>query len=115
MIDPGDGKKTGVSPFSGYAPPVDTRFKKGNKGGPGRPPGRTITARLRKIIEEDDDGKVADALAKAATSAALRGDFRFWNKIAEMLEGTSVNTGQVNIVITHVGGSPPAQVEVDDD
>lgn len=62
-------------------------WKPGESGNPkGRPKGRSITDRLRQIVEQDD-GKVADALAKAATKAALKGDFRFWQEILNRLEG----------------------------
>jgi hypothetical protein len=63
-------------------------FKPGQSGNPkGRPKGRTISNELRKIIEEDDDGKIATALAKKALQCALDGDFRYWNAIIERVDG----------------------------
>lgn len=72
----------------GTIPPPEHRWQPGQSGNPkGRPRGRGITDRLRKLVEEDDDGKLAAELAKAATDAARKGDFRFWNAIVERLDG----------------------------
>lgn len=66
----------------------DHVFRPGQSGNPkGRPRGNTITERLRKVVEQDDDGRIADELVKAATEAAKAGDFRFWNAIVERLDG----------------------------
>jgi hypothetical protein len=66
-------------------------WKKGQSGNPkGRPKGKTIASLLRQIIE-DNDGKIADALAKKAIQSALEGDFRFWNEIIERLDGKVPN------------------------
>lgn len=72
-------------------PPEEHRFKPGQSGNPkGRPKGTSITARLRKVVEEDDAGKVADALVKSAIDAAKTGDFRFWKEIVDRLDGPIV-------------------------
>lgn len=64
-----------------------TRFKKGQSGNPkGRPKGTGITNRLIRILEENE-GHVSEALAKAATAAALKGDFRFWKEIIDRVDG----------------------------
>ena len=63
-------------------------WKPGESGNPsGMPKGTVkITDRLRAIIEKDD-GQVAMALATAATKAALKGDFRFWQAIIDRIDG----------------------------
>jgi hypothetical protein len=62
-------------------------FKPGQSGNPaGRPKGTDLTTRLRKIVEESDQG-VADALMRAAVKAALKGDYRFWKEILDRLDG----------------------------
>lgn len=67
-------------------PPKEHQFKPGNPGG-GRPKGTSITARLRRIVLEDDGGKVAEALAREITKAALRGDYRFVREVLDRLDG----------------------------
>jgi hypothetical protein len=76
-----------VSPVNGQ--PVPEGFKKGQSGNPkGRPKGKSITAQLRKLMDEGLEGRdLADAMAKAAYKAALKGDHRFWKEIIERLDG----------------------------
>jgi hypothetical protein len=50
-----DGLKTGVSPISGTAPPVEHQFKPGNPGGPGRKPWKHITEAMKERIESGVD------------------------------------------------------------
>ena len=77
-------------------PSPATRFKPGNKANlAGRPPGRSITARLRELTEETKlgdtkikDGKqVADLLSEVIVKQALKGDFRFVQLLLDRLEG----------------------------
>jgi hypothetical protein len=64
-----------------------TPFKPGQSGNPaGRPKGSSLKARLERILSEDD-GKVAEALAKAGVQAALKGDYRFWAEILNRIDG----------------------------
>lgn len=65
-----------------YAP------KKGEVRNPlGRPPGRSIRARLREIIEGESGEAIVDALIGTAIQEARNGDFRFWNAIVENVDG----------------------------
>lgn len=77
-----------ASPRNGVAPPKATRWKPGQSGNPrGTKPGTVrVTDRLRRLIEQND-GELAEALAKAATKAALKGDVRFWKEIVDRLDG----------------------------
>jgi len=66
---------------------IPHQFKPGQSGNPaGRPKGASVTARIKKIIEQNE-GEIADALVKAAIKNALKGDFRFWNAIVERVDG----------------------------
>ncbi len=47
-----NGRKTGRSPLNGSIPPVEHQFKKGNPGGPGRPPTKHIRERIAEMMEE---------------------------------------------------------------
>jgi hypothetical protein len=62
-------------------------WQPGESGNPaGKPPGTTLTKKLRDIVEKNE-GEVADALVRAAVKAALKGDFRFWQEIINRVEG----------------------------
>ena len=84
------------------------KFKPGQSGNPaGRPKGRTLTNRLKAILEEEVNGKtVAQALMEAGVKAALKGDYRYWNHIAERIDGkvaqphehTGEDGGALNII-----------------
>lgn len=96
-----------------------TRFKKGQSGNPkGREKGFGITDRLRKIVEQDKDGTLAEALANAATEAALAGDFRFWNAIVERLDGKSLERvetdGTLRVEVHHVKVAKQIEDNADD-
>ena len=99
-------------------PPKEHRFKPGQSGNPkGRPKGTSITARLKRIMEQDD-GNVAEALAKAATKAALKGDYRFWKEIIDRIDGKVPDKvqsdGEILIRVNHVKDKP-VQDNADDD
>jgi len=48
----------GASPISGLPPPVATRWKPGQSGNPGgRPKGESITALLRRVLEQEHHGR----------------------------------------------------------
>ena len=62
-------------------------WKPGQSGNPkGRPKGTGLTDRLRKILERDD-GRAAQALVEVAVREALKGDFRFWDRIYDRMDG----------------------------
>jgi hypothetical protein len=77
-----------VSPLNGQPVP-NPPWKPGQSGNPkGRPKGKSITTQLRKLMDEGLEGRdLADAMAKAAYKAALKGDHRFWKEIIERLDG----------------------------
>lgn len=81
---------------------IKHQWKKGQSGNPaGRPKDCGISFKLKNIIEAED-GKVADALAKAITRYALKGDPRFVNIILDRLEGKVADKVQ----LTGEGGGP---------
>lgn len=72
--------------------PAHPNLKPFVKGDPrinrkGRPKGTGITDRLRKIVEIDNDGAAADALAKLCVSRAASGDFKFFKELIDRLDG----------------------------
>lgn len=83
------GRQGGVSPISGVAPPEEYRWKPGQSGNPsGMPKGaRSVTDRLRKIVMEDDDGTIAEAIALAIAEAAKKGDHKFVTTVLDRLDG----------------------------
>lgn len=76
-------------------PNPDTQFKPGNKASPGRPKGRSVTARLRDLLDAVEiggrplpDGKqVADLLAEVIVRNALKGDHRYVATVLDRVEG----------------------------
>lgn len=64
-------------------------FQPGQSGNPaGRPKGTGLTDMLISALGEEEDGKTAGRrLVDAAVSHALRGDFRFWDRIYDRVEG----------------------------
>jgi hypothetical protein len=81
----------------GYGkPPEATRFRPGVSANPGgRPKGRSLTARLRDLLDRNEiggkplkDGKqVADLVAEMIIRCALQGDFRFAKEILDRVDG----------------------------
>lgn len=72
------------------------KFKQGESGNPnGRPKGKSVAAEIKRMVEEAD-GDVAVALASVAMKKALKGDYRYWNAIFEILDGPR-SRGGVNI------------------
>jgi hypothetical protein len=77
-----------------------TQFKKGETGNPnGRPKGKTLTERVRDILETNPDK--AQAIVDAGVAAAIEGDFQFWKYLFDRLEGTPAQQVQVKADITH--------------
>ena len=94
-------------------PPVETRFKPGQSGNPGgRPKGRSLTARLRELLEKGEiNGKpipggrqVADLVVEAMVKGAIKGNSKL---IVEVLDR---NDGKVPEKHEHMGpdGGPMA-------
>ena len=83
----------------------------------GRPKGTSISTRLRELVE-GDEGKVADAIAKACIKAALRGDHRFVKEIMDRLEGKVKDKVEVDgdirvIEQRFVAAKPPEESDAD--
>jgi len=88
-------------------------FPPGVSGNPnGRPKGTGLTGRIRAALDKEE-GKVADALVKAAIEAALNGDFRFWQEIINRVDGKVADkvTGEDGgpVVVNFIRGTPPAK------
>ena len=78
------------------------RFAKGNSGAfkpgkewtgnaKGRPPGRTLEAELRRVLDNPDSGvEIVQALIESAIQQALRGDFKYWKEIFDRDSGRLV-------------------------
>ena len=70
-------------------PPKEHQFKPGQSGNPGgRPKGQSITARLRRRLEEDD-GRLAEAIVAVMIREAAKGKFHFTKEILDRIEGRS--------------------------
>lgn len=77
-------------------PNPDTQFKPGNRANPGgRPRGRSLTARLRDLLEKGEiNGKpirggkqVADLVVETIAKHALAGDLGFMKLLVERADG----------------------------
>jgi hypothetical protein len=79
----------GVSPTSGFAPPVEHRWKPGQSGNPGgRPKGQSITASLRALLEKEHNGKrIVELLAERIMKEALAGKFPFAKEVLDRADG----------------------------
>ena len=89
-------------------PPLHSRFKPGQSGNPsGRPRGRSITAELRKMLDQGLGGKdPATAMARIAYQRALKGDWKFWNSIVERVDGKvpdrAESPGTVKVIVQYL-------------
>lgn len=85
------GQAKGRPGRNGNMPPKDGQFKPGESGNPtgsSKKQRRSITAELRKLIDEGFQGKdLAEALAQKAVKCALAGDHKFWQSVMERIEG----------------------------
>ncbi len=72
---------------TGRYPNLQPPWQPGESGNlKGRPPGRSITAALRKIAEADNEAKKLE-LAQVVWDRALAGDFRFVEELIDRLDG----------------------------
>jgi len=95
----------------GTIPPVEHRWKPGQSGNPKGTagPGRSIQAAMRKLMNEDYQGKdLAVAMAKIAVQRALRGDYKFFEIVMERIDGKVVQ--ELNAEIRSVSKAYPADV-----
>lgn len=66
------------------------KFPPGVSGNPnGRPKGKTVAAEIRKLIADQEERGLdpVGGLAKLAMSKALKGDFRYFDYVREVIEG----------------------------
>lgn len=62
------------------------QFQPGESGNPnGRPKGKTLTERVRDVLESNPDK--AQAIVNAGIKAAEEGDFQFWKYLFDRLDG----------------------------
>ena len=102
----------GASPRNGLPPPVATRWKKGQSGNPGgRPKGESITARLRRVLEGEHNGRVLlDLLAERIAKEALSGKLAFVKEVLDRLDGPvnqkreADGPSEVRIIVEDVHG-----------
>lgn len=96
-------------------PPKDYRWKPGQSGNPGgRPKGRSITARLRALLEQEHGGKqLADLVAERFLKDVLQGKLGHLKEMLDRLEGpvpskTEVSgEGGSSLVFHIVEAKPP--------
>lgn len=75
------------------------QFKPGESGNPnGRPKGKTVASEIKRIItdKEGSEHDIITALANVAIRKALKGDFRHFDAIREIIDGPKPKGG-VNI------------------
>ena len=72
------------------------QFKPGESGNPnGRPKGKTLTERVRDVLDSNPDR--AAAIVEAGVKAAESGDFQFWKYLCDRMEGTPAQTVNANV------------------
>jgi len=78
----------GASPRSGFVPPKEHRWKKGQSGNPGgRPKGSVnLTNRLRAALSKND-GQLADIVVKKLIHEAAKGKFNHLHEIFDRIDG----------------------------
>lgn len=95
-----------------YLRDTNMGFQKGNKVGhrfkpgddpyrnlDGRPRGKTITERVRDLLEANPDR--AAAIVEAGVKAAEGGDFQFWKYLCDRMEGVPAQQMNLNANVTH--------------
>jgi hypothetical protein len=78
-------------------PPEAYRWKPGQSGNPGgRPRGESITAKLRRVLEQEHGGKaIADLVAERIVKEALSGKFPFAKELLDRVEGRVTETHEI--------------------
>src|SRR4051812_18914927 len=93
--EPEDQARNRRAGKNGNPPPEAHRFPPGRSGNPGgRPPGRSLTALLREILDSGTFGgkalpqgkTVADVLAEVFVREALKGKFPFAKEVLERVD-----------------------------
>lgn len=73
-----------------------TQFKPGESGNPnGRPKGKTLTERVRDVLEANPER--AAAIVEAGIQAAEGGDFQFWKYLCDRMEGMPTQMVSANV------------------
>src|SRR4051794_29694595 len=102
-------------------PPAEFRFKPGQSGNPkGRPPGRSFTAALNRMLESHQigdtpmpDGKtVAEMVVKVWLCKVLGGDFQFFKELLDRTEGKVADRVGVREQARTPGESDEARIRV---
>lgn len=76
------------------------QFKPGESGNPnGRPKGKTLTERVRDVLDSSPDR--AAAIVEAGIKAAEDGDFQFWKYLCDRMEGVPAQQVNANVNVTH--------------
>ena len=65
----------------------------------GRPKGKTLTERVRDVLEQNPDR--AAAIVEAGVKAAEGGDFQFWKYLCDRMEGVPAQQLNLSGNITH--------------
>ena len=95
-------------------PPKEYRWKPGQSGNPsGRAKGTSLTKRLMRELEKDD-GKLAEALVKAAITHALKGKHGPMKEIWDRIDGTVVQRVQQEDVVRRVLDAAEDALDPDD-
>jgi hypothetical protein len=79
------------------SPPERYRFKKGQSGNPGgRPKGRSLTAALRELVQQEHNGRqILDLIAERIVREALSGKYPFAREVLERLDGRTTERVEV--------------------
>jgi hypothetical protein len=88
----------GAPPRGNRKPPPEAyRWKPGQSGNPGgRPRVESITAKLRRVLEQEHGGKaIADLVAERIVKEALSGKFPFAKELLDRLEGRVAETHDI--------------------
>ena len=74
-------------------------FKPGQSGNPGgRPKGQSVTAHLRKLLDQEHNGKtVGEILAEQLIKEAMRGKYPFAREVLDRTEGCPRQSADVNL------------------
>jgi hypothetical protein len=87
--EPRPGDEPGGYKVGPGRPPKEHQWKPGQSGNPGgRPKGESITATLRRLLEQEHNGKsVQEILAEKVLREALSGKYSFVKELLDRLDG----------------------------